>query len=146
MPEEAEFRENSEAVRAHLEISQSVIQRMAENSTACKAWCIAIVSAMLVLVADKGKPEFVLIALIPTVLFLALDVYYLALEKMFRNSYNSFIHKLHRGKIAPEDLYAIKPTGKMPAEVGAACLSFSIWPFYSMLLVMILLTQALVTK
>jgi hypothetical protein len=144
MTEEPKFRENSAAVQAHLGISQSVIQRMAANSTSCKAWCIAIVSAILVLVADKGKPGFALIALIPTVLFFALDVYYLALEKMFRNSYNNFIHKLHRGKIEPEDLYAIKPAGKMLAEVGAACLSFSIWPFYFTLLVMILLTQELV--
>jgi len=144
MPEENEFRENSEAVRAHLEISQDVIQRMAANSSSCKAWCVTLVSAILVLVADKGKPNFALMALIPTVLFCALDVYYLALEKMFRNSYNGFIEKLHRGKITAEDLYAIKPSGNLPDAVNAAVKSFSIWPFYLTLLVMVWLAKKLV--
>lgn len=31
-----EFKENSQAVQAHLNITQSVIQRMAGNSAACK--------------------------------------------------------------------------------------------------------------
>ena len=144
MSQENEFRENSEAVRAHLQISQDVIQRMAANSSACKAWCVTLVSAILVLVADKGKPKFALMALIPTMLFWALDVYYLALEKMFRNSYNNFIHKLHRGKITAEDLYAIKPGGKLPDAINAAVKSFSIWPFYLTLLVMVWITKKLV--
>jgi hypothetical protein len=56
------FLENSGAVRAHLEISQDVIQRMAANSSACKAWCVTLVSAILVLVANQGKPKFALMA------------------------------------------------------------------------------------
>ena len=144
MSQEAEFRENSEAVRAHLQISQAVIQRMAANSSACKAWCVTLVSAILVLVADKGKPKFALMALIPTALFWALDVYYLALEKMFRNSYNGFIDKLHKGKISAEDLYAINPGGKLPDAINAAVKSFSIWPFYLTLLVMVWIVKKLV--
>jgi hypothetical protein len=65
--------EESASVQAHLQILQSVIQRMASNSTSCKEWCITIVSAILVLIADKGKPELVWLALFPTFLFLALD-------------------------------------------------------------------------
>jgi len=144
MEQEGKFKENSEAVRAHLEISQSVIQRMAANSAASKAWCVSLVSAILVLVADKGKPQFTYIAIIPTILFFALDVHYLALEKMFRNSYNNFIHKLHKGKITAEDLFAIKPAGHMPDAVNEAVKSFSIWPFYLTLLVMIWITKKVV--
>lgn len=144
MSQEGEFRENSEAVRAHLQISQAVIQRMAANSSACKAWCVALVSAILVLVADKGKPQFAWMAVIPTVLFCALDVYYLVLEKMFRNSYNGFIDKLHKGKIAAEDLYAIKPGGERPDAINAAVKSFSIWPFYLTLLAMVWIAERLV--
>src|SRR3990172_5550441 len=108
---ENEFKENSQAVQAHLSITQSVIQRMAANSTSCKAWCITLVSAILVIVADKGRPQYALIAIIPTILFLALDTYYLSLEKMFRHSYNSFIEKLHSGKVVAADLYAVSPSG-----------------------------------
>lgn len=84
------FQENSQAVQAHLAIAQSVIQRMANNSAGCKAWCITLVSAILVVVAQEGKPGFALLAILPTFLFAFLDTYYLALEKRFRNAYNSF--------------------------------------------------------
>tara|TARA_Y100000294_G_C8529053_1_gene326165 strand:- start:131 stop:433 length:303 start_codon:yes stop_codon:yes gene_type:complete len=86
--------EASPSVQTHLGILQGVIERMASNSTSSKAWCITIVSAVLVIVAGKRNPDFALIALIPTFLFLALDAYYLAMEKGFRNSYNSFVKKI----------------------------------------------------
>lgn len=137
MPNDNEYRENSQAVQAHLTISQSVIQRMASNSASCKAWCITLVSAILVIVADKGNPQYALLAIIPTILFLVLDAYYLALERMFRKAYNVFIEKLHKQEISPSDLYAITPVGNMPKTFLSALLSFSIWPFYATLLVMI---------
>lgn len=61
---------NSQAVQSHLSITQSVIQRMATNSSSCKAWCITVVSAILVIVADKGKSQYAYIAIIPNILFL----------------------------------------------------------------------------
>lgn len=61
---------NSQAVRSHLSITQYVIQRMATNSSSCKAWCITIVSAILVIAADKGNYRCAFIATIPNVLFL----------------------------------------------------------------------------
>jgi hypothetical protein len=99
-----DFKENSQAVQSHLTIYQNVIQRMASNSASAKAWCITLVSAILVIVADKSKPQYTMIAYIPTLLFLVLDTYYLGLEKGFRNSYNDFIRKLHKGKIKDDDL------------------------------------------
>lgn len=72
MNNSSEFKENSQAVQAHLEITQSVIQRMANNSASCKAWCITLVSAILVIVADKSNPKFTLIAILPNFLFLIL--------------------------------------------------------------------------
>lgn len=135
--DDSKFHENSDAVQAHLSISQSVIQRMAANSASSKGWCIAITSAILVLVADKSKPDYALIALIPILLFLALDAYYLALEKRFRNSYNEFIDKLHRKGIESVDLYAIIPSGSAPKAIVAALISFSVWPFYITLLFMV---------
>jgi len=141
---ENEFKENSQAVQAHLSITQSVIQRTAANSTSCKAWCITLVSAILVIVADKGRPQYALIAIIPTILFLALDTYYLSLEKMFRHSYNSFIEKLHSGKVVAADLYAVSPSGHTLKTLYSSLRSFSIWPFYLSLLVMIWLVKAIV--
>ena len=144
MAEENPFQENSQAVQAHLTITQAVIQRMASNSSSCKTWCITLVSAILVLIADKGKPELVWIAVIPIVLFLALDAYYLSLEKMFRLSYNNFIDKLHKGKVVATDLYAVVPFGSIYRSMCASLLSFSIWPFYLMLFVMVIIARCVV--
>ncbi len=117
MKESTGFRENSQAVQAYLQIMQSVIQRMSANSASCKAWCITLVSAILVIILDKGKPDYVYIAIIPTVLFLILDSYYLALERAFRQSYNDFVDKMHNGTVAVNDLYVISPKGDQVMEL-----------------------------
>lgn len=135
---------NSQAVQSHLSITQSVIQRMATNSSSCKAWCITVVSAILVIVADKGNSQYAYIAIIPNILFLVLDTYYLALEKMFRNSYNDFIKKLHENKIEPYDLFAVIPKGNWIKTFFKSIISFSVWPFYLTLLIMILLAKEII--
>jgi len=119
--------ESSPSVQAHLGILQGVIQRMALNSSQCKAWCITIVSAILVIIADKSKPDYAWIALLPTILFLSLDSYYLALEKGFRESYNQFVAKIYANRLSPSDLYSVKPAGKMNVHQIASLKSFSVW-------------------
>lgn len=129
--------EESSAVQAHLSIMQGVIQRMAENSRSCKTWCITISSAVLILVVRIEKPDYVLVALVPTVLFLFLDTYYLALERSFRASYNALVQKLHKGELILSDLYVVAPTGSIPARFLSSLSSFAIWPFYLTLVFMI---------
>jgi len=138
--------ENSASVQSHLQIMQNVIQRMAVNSTSCKAWCITIVSAILVLIADKNKPELALLALFPSFLFLALDAYYLAFEKAFRASYNCFIKKLHSNELASDDLFAVTPKGDIFLHQVEAIKSFSVWGFYGALVILVILTKEIVLK
>lgn len=130
---------SNQAVHAHLGILQAVIQRMAANSASCKTWCITLVSAILVIVADKGKPQFTILAIGPTLLFLYLDAYYLRLEKQFRNSYNKIVRNLHNGKLTGVDLFVVAPVGNPFAEFIRALLSSSVWPFYLLLTIMVLL-------
>ena len=122
---------DSSAVQAHLTMMQGVITRMAENSRSCKVWCVTLVAAVLVLVARTGEPQHALIALIPALLFLFLDSYYLALERAFIKSQNTFVDKLHKGELAPASIYKIAPTG-MGLRLVLRCLSgsVSILPFY----------------
>jgi hypothetical protein len=131
------------AVEAHLNMMQGVINRMATNSASCKAWCVSLVSALLVVIMDKGKPEFLPIAYIPAVLFLLLDGYYLVQEKRFRNSYNTFIDRLHGDAIVANDLYAISPSGSWLAALWHAAKSLSIWPFYAAMVVFIWFAEGL---
>lgn len=132
----------SPSIQTHLAILQNVIQRMASNSSASKAWCVTLVSAILVIVADKSKPDYAYIAMLPTFIFAALDAYYLALEKAFRNSYNSFISKLHSRTLTEFDLYSVVPKGNMSNLQLDAIKSFSVWGFYVSLTVLIIVTKA----
>ena len=138
MPTQPNLDTDSSAVQKHVEIIQGVTGRMAENSRACKVWSITLVSATLILVARTERPEHALIALIPTVLFLILDSYYLAHERGFRKSYSIFVCKLHGGTLTTADLYKVAPNGSVPRHLIASLKSFSIWPFYATLLGMIL--------
>ena len=138
--------EASPSVQTHLGFLQGVIERMAANSTSAKAWCITIVSAILVIVADKNKPDYAFLALIPTILFVALDAYYLAMEKGFRNAYNRFVKKVHEGTLKVDDLYSVRPEGGASKLQWEAFKSFSVWGFYLVLLIMILLARSLVLK
>ena len=145
MVENQPLNENSSAVQAHLTMMQGVINRMAENSRSCKVWCVTLVAATLVLVARTGEPQHALIALVPTLLFLFLDSYYLALERSFIRSQNAFVAKLHGGELESADLYRVVPIGMGWRMVGRCLLgSVSIWPFYLLVAVTILLTWLLI--
>ena len=73
----------------HLELIQGVINRLANNSFAFKAWAIVLVAAVFALAADDGDPLFLLIALIPALAFWGLDAYYLRQERLFRALYDA---------------------------------------------------------
>lgn len=149
MPESSKnnsLEDSSPSVQTHLGILQGVIQRMAGNSGQCKAWCITIVSAILVIVADKSKPDYAWIALFPTILFLSLDAYYLSIEKDFRKSYNEFVSKIHNGTLCPEDLYLVVPAGKMSRHRTDSLKSFSVWGFYLGLIALLIIARYVVLQ
>lgn len=130
-----------QSAQFHLTMVQGIIERMSSNSTACKAWCITIVSALLVLLTDRDNSNYVLITSLPIILFFFLDTYYLSLEKRFRKSHNSFIDKLHSGKLNVKDLYAITPEEKAVKSFFHSVISLSIWTFYLSLVVLVFLIR-----
>lgn len=137
--------ENSSAVQVHVNIMQGVINRMAENSRSCKVWCVTLVAAILVLVARTGEQQHALIALVPTGLLWFLDAYYLGLERRFRNSYNDFVAKVHRGKVGLIDVYEVKPGGSAIGQfLWAMFRSPSTLPFYVLVTGTILLAWWLI--
>ena len=145
MAEQSPLNHESPAVQKHLEIMQGVINRMAENSRSCKVWCVTLVAAILVLVARTGKADHALIALAPTVLFYFLDAYYLALERGFRQSYGSFVRRLHEGEVAASDLFAVIPTGSIwRGTLWGMFRSFSVPPFYAVVVATVVLAWLLI--
>ena len=139
MSENPSFDTESSAVQAHFKVMQGVIERMAENSRSCKVWCVTLVAATLVLVARTGEPRHALIALVPTLLLLFLDSYYLALERAFIASQNAFVAKIHDDELTRTDIFNVAPIGMGWRLIGRCLLaSASILPFYVMVVATIL--------
>jgi hypothetical protein len=93
----------------HLEFIQNVITRMNNNSFQMKGWMVALVSALLALYASTQKNAFVLIAILPALIFWFLDAYYLWQERKFRGVYNDVAGITKNNKIElfamPVNLY-----------------------------------------
>lgn len=103
---------------AHLGYIQSVITRMGQNSFQCKAWCITLVSALLVIYLEqpngKPHPECVYIADAIVVLFGLLDTYYLYLERGFRYLYKVVAHLVAGISVPDYDM-------RIPKEKSTLC-------------------------
>lgn len=132
------------SIQTHLEILQRIIERMASNSASSKTWCITIVSAIMVVVTEKGSAKAAVLAATPAIIFMFLDAYYLGLEKGFIGAYRTFVSKLHRGTIVPGDLYHVAPEGNVFIRSIQSLISFSVWGFYGGFLILILATHYLV--
>ncbi len=140
---------DSPSAQSHLSILQSVIARMATNSASCKTWCVTLVSAIVVVVADKANANLVWVPAIPIVLFLVLDSYYLHMERLFRDGYNEFVRKLHFGSANVEDIFYLGPrTGISSTSAGMAkaASSISVWPFYGLLALLLVVMRFWVLK
>lgn len=71
----------------YLEMIQSVINRMANNSFCLKGWTVTLVSGILAISNWKmGQPHFYIV-LIPILAFWGLDSYYLLQERLYRSLY-----------------------------------------------------------
>jgi len=72
----------------YLEMIQSVINRMANNSFLLKGWSVILVSALFVVGAKNSNISIILLAYFPTLAFWILDGYFLWQERLYRGLYN----------------------------------------------------------
>lgn len=79
----------------YLNIIQNVITRMADNSFKIKNWAILVDSGLLSLYFTKGRWQILIVAMVITLVFFALDAYYLLLERQFRIKYNDVVNDKH---------------------------------------------------
>lgn len=119
----------------HLDFIQGVINRLSTNSFLLKGWSVVLVSALFALAASNSKIEFIFLAYIPAVAFWALDGYFLAMERSYRNLYD------HVRTLEPDEIdFVMKPvsTGNVLSEWAAAFLSRTLLVFHGALLIAIL--------
>jgi hypothetical protein len=77
----------------HLEFTQAIISRMAQNSFLFKGWAITIAVGLSAFAATNTEVALLAIALVSTVMFWGLDGYYLWLERCFIELYDSVAAK-----------------------------------------------------
>lgn len=130
-----------ESVRHYISLLQENINRMASNCTNCKTWLITIVSAFFALqLANDDIKGFLWIALIPTILFLMLDAYYLGQEKRFRDIEAVFVRKIKSGGDVMPELYTFRQNGEHTCRYfWKGFLSPSTWVMYATVAIIIML-------
>ena len=72
----------------HLEMLQSVINRMANNSFLLKGWSVVLISALFALAAKDSQIYFIYLAYFPSIAFWNLDGYFLWQERLYRKLYD----------------------------------------------------------
>lgn len=71
----------------HLEMIESIIERMGNNSFQLKGWAVTLVTVIGVFSATGSDKRFFIIAFIPLVAFWAIDAFYLQSERKYKELY-----------------------------------------------------------
>ena len=71
-----------------LDYYQTIISRLAGNSSSVKGWAVSVGMALIGFGAKDGPRSLAYLALVPLLIFWLLDAYYLAAERVFRHEFN----------------------------------------------------------
>ncbi len=72
----------------HMDLIQSIITRMANNSFLLKGWAVTLLSGIFALAWNQESIWHFILAYIPVVMFWFLDSYYLQQERLYRGLYD----------------------------------------------------------
>ncbi len=73
---------------AYLQMIQFVINRLSNNSFLMKGWAITLVAGTFVLSAKDANKSYIALAYFPSIMFWALDAYFVSQERLFRSLYD----------------------------------------------------------
>jgi hypothetical protein len=109
-----------------LNVLQSIISRMATNSSNCKLWCITLLTGIIVFyLGDNQNVKNGMVVLLPLIPFSLLDAYYLGLERFFIKKYNMLLEGDTEQTNIPENKWYSKFV-----DTFVSMFSFSIWGYY----------------
>lgn len=86
----------------HLEFIHNTITRQAQHSFAVKGWSITVSTAIFAFVLTSLDGRIALLALLPIIAFAGLDLFYLRLERLFRELYKEAAS--HSSTLSPFDM------------------------------------------
>lgn len=148
----------TEDERQYLQMMQSNIERMANNSANCKTWLVTIVSGFLAIGCNVSALNgWILISLLPIILFWYLDGYYLSLERGLRNREKDFFYKIDSTNgdykkalynFTPLPMSALSQEDISKGYVKTTNLWWtkSVCPFYITIIVVVLLITAILNR
>lgn len=139
--------------RQYLQMMQDNIVRMANNSANCKTWMVTLVAGLCAIGCSISTLNgWILLAIIPVIVFWYLDTLYLNLERKMRNRELDFIRIIkddYGSKEYKDALYNFSPLSlvNLPDEkkkkgfvdTSDRAFSKSIFPFYFMMIVAIVI-------
>ena len=123
----------------NLEMIQAIVTRTAGYSAGLKATTVTLIAAVLGLALGLKIPALLLAGFVPIAGFAYLDARYLKTERWFR---------AHFREVAAEDwstmpAFRLQLSTDIPNSWWRAVSSWSIWPFYGLLAVLLLLIWSL---
>lgn len=116
----------------HLDMIQSVIRRMAQNSFMMKGWSLTLVVALFAFIKDNLSCIMIPFIILPTLLFGGLDAYYLMFERRYRKLYNTV--RVRKEEDIDYDMKAPDGCKKDKTFYSQSLISKSILPYYGALL------------
>ena len=119
----------------HIDIIQSTISRMAQNSFIVKGWVVTILIGLFVFLQKNESKSDLFIYITPILFFWVLDSYYLWQERLFRKLYNKIIDDL----TSESDLSMDTSTFKENYSFFRTLFSVSELLSYGVLLVLVIL-------
>lgn len=130
----------NEIIHKELDLIQSVINRMANNSFLLKGWLVSLIAVVLALSKDTivatNLNYFCLILLLPVVVFWYLDAFFLHKEKCYRKLYEWVIENRQSSN---EFLYSLnyKRFENKVDNVFKIMFSKTLWPFYGLIILLL---------
>lgn len=132
----------------YLQIIQEPICRMSTISSILKGFCATIVISAAGINYYEVDIAVLALLFIPVLSFAALDVYYLRLERQFRYLYKQVQEGKHKCDFSLDFVnpQTIEEAKLAKTRIVDCILSNSIWPFYSLMVVMLVLIAGLSCK
>jgi hypothetical protein len=121
------------AILTHINLLQGVINRLADNSSSCKTWCLTLVSALLSLAGATHVPGIAACVILPIIIFGFVDAMYLAEEKSYRQLFNRTVIAVRDGSYRSEDLFEVVAPLSLE-NFRSSLRSWAILPVYGVLI------------
>ncbi len=102
------------------ELLQGVVNRMASNSLEVKKFSVTVWTAISGFGVTNNNDWFFALALVSVIVFGVLDLYYLFLERKFRDNYNRLVRLISGYGSSQEQQWAVDIQGNFMSLAGSA--------------------------